>query len=33
MIDILYFAWVRARVGVSRDRVEPAAPTVAALVE
>ena len=33
MIDILYFAWVRERVGVPRERVETAAPTVAALVE
>ncbi|PTE14572.1 molybdopterin converting factor subunit 1 [Pseudogemmobacter blasticus] len=33
MIDILYFAWVRERVGVPRERVETAAPTVAALVK
>lgn len=32
MIDVLYFAWVRERIGLSRERVETAAPTVAALV-
>lgn len=32
MIDILYFAWVRERIGVPRERVETAAVTVADLV-
>ena len=31
-IDILYFAWVRERIGLPRERVETAAPTVADLV-
>ena len=33
MIDILYFAWVRERVGVPRESVETEARTVAALVD
>ncbi|MCB2115999.1 MAG: molybdopterin converting factor subunit 1 [Rhodobacteraceae bacterium] len=33
MIDILYFAWVRERVGLPRERVETSAATVADLVE
>lgn len=33
MIEILYFAWVRERIGLPRERVETSAPTVAALVE
>ncbi|NBE07068.1 molybdopterin converting factor subunit 1 [Paragemmobacter ruber] len=33
MIDVLYFAWVRERIGLPRERVETAAPTVMALVE
>ncbi len=33
MIDVLYFAWVRERIGVARDRVETGAATVAELVE
>ena len=33
MIDVLYFAWVRERIGRPKDRLETAAPTVAALVE
>ena len=33
MIDVLYFAWVRERIGVPRERVETQAPTVADLVE
>jgi sulfur-carrier protein len=33
MIDILYFAWVRERIGVPRERVETEAATVADLVE
>lgn len=32
MIDILYFAWVRERIGVARERVETSAATVADLV-
>ncbi len=32
MIDILYFAWVRERIGLPRERVETAAETVADLV-
>ena len=33
MIEVLYFAWLRERVGAARERVETRAPTVAALVE
>ena len=33
MIDVLYFAWVRERIGRPKDRVETAAATVADLVE
>lgn len=33
MIDILYFAWVRERIGLPRERVETNAPTVAALID
>ena len=33
MIDVLYFAWVRERIGVPKDRVETEAATVAELVE
>ena len=33
MIDVLYFAWVRERIGLPRERVETTAATVAALVE
>ena len=32
MIDVLYFAWVRERIGVPRERLETAAPTVRALI-
>lgn len=32
MIDVLYFAWVRERIGVPRERIETAAATVADLV-
>ncbi|MEY4982613.1 MAG: molybdopterin converting factor subunit 1 [Pseudomonadota bacterium] len=32
MIDILYFAWVRERIGVPRERVATQAATVAQLV-
>lgn len=33
MIDVLYFAWVRERIGLPRERVETGAATVADLVE
>ncbi len=33
MIDVLYFAWVRERIGLPRERVETAAVTVAELVD
>jgi molybdopterin synthase sulfur carrier subunit len=33
MIDVLYFAWVRERIGVPKERIETSATTVAALVE
>lgn len=33
MIDVLYFAWVRERIGIARERVETGAATVAELVE
>ena len=33
MIEVLYFAWVRERVGQGRERVETSAATVADLVE
>lgn len=33
MIDVLYFAWVRERIGVPREAVETQAETVAGLVE
>lgn len=32
MIDVLYFAWVRERIGVPREQVDTAAATVADLV-
>lgn len=32
MIDILYFAWVRERIGLPKERVETNAATVADLV-
>jgi len=32
MIDILYFAWVRERIGLPRERVETQAATVSDLV-
>ena len=32
MIDVLYFAWVRERIGVPREAVETEAATVADLV-
>ena len=33
MIDVMYFAWVRERIGESRERVETQAATVAGLVD
>lgn len=33
MIDVLYFAWVRERIGLPKERVETEATTVAGLVE
>ncbi len=32
MIDILYFAWVRERIGLSRERLETQAKTVNDLI-
>ncbi len=32
MIDVIYFAWVRERIGLPRERVETDAATVAGLV-
>lgn len=32
-MDVLYFAWVRERIGVPRERVETSAGTVMELVE
>lgn len=32
MIDVVYFAWVRERIGLPRERVETTATTVADLV-
>jgi molybdopterin synthase sulfur carrier subunit len=32
MIDVLYFAWVRERIGLPRERLETNAPTVRALI-
>ena len=33
MLDLLYFAWVRERIGLPRERIETAALTVADLIE
>jgi molybdopterin synthase sulfur carrier subunit len=33
MIDVLYFAWLRERIGAPKERVETEASTVADLVE
>lgn len=33
MVDVLYFAWVRERVGVPKESVETVAATVSDLVE
>ena len=32
-MDVLYFAWVRERIGLPKERVETDAPTVSAVVE
>ncbi len=32
-MDILYFAWLRERIGASKERIETKAPTVSDLVE
>nr|WP_256471602.1 molybdopterin converting factor subunit 1 [Oceanicola sp. 502str15] len=32
-VDVLYFAWVRERIGLPREAVETEAATVAALVD
>jgi sulfur-carrier protein len=33
MIEVLYFAWVRERIGLPRERVETSAATVANLID
>lgn len=33
MVDVLYFAWVRERIGLPKERIETTAETVADLVE
>ena len=33
MIDVMYFAWVRERIGIPRERIETSALTVLALIE
>ncbi len=33
MIDVVYFAWVRERIGVPREQVETQAKTVAGLID
>ena len=33
MIDVMYFAWVRERIGVPREQVDTQAQTVAELVQ
>ncbi|MBL9049104.1 MAG: molybdopterin converting factor subunit 1 [Tabrizicola sp.] len=32
-MDVLYFAWVRERIGLPRERIETSAATVGALVD
>ena len=32
MIDVVYFAWVRERIGIPKERIETSAQTVADLV-
>lgn len=33
MVEVVYFAWVRERIGLPRETVATTAPTVAALVQ
>lgn len=33
MIDVLYFAWLRERIGVPKERIQTDAATVADLIE
>ena len=33
MIDVVYFAWVRERIGIARERVDTKAATVSGLVD
>ena len=33
MIDVLYFAWLRERIGLSQEKIETEATTVAELLE
>ncbi|MFD1342755.1 molybdopterin converting factor subunit 1 [Litorisediminicola beolgyonensis] len=33
MMDVLYFAWLRERIGLPKERIETQAQTVAELVE
>ena len=33
MIDVLYFAWLRERIGAPREQIETSAATVSELVE
>lgn len=33
MIDVLYFAWLRERIGAPKERIETSATTVAELIE
>ena len=33
MVEVVYFAWVRERIGLPRERVETGAATVAGLVK
>jgi len=33
MIDVMYFAWVRERIGLPKERIETNATTVAQLVD
>lgn len=33
MIDVLYFAWLRERIGAPKERIETSAVTVADLIE
>ncbi len=32
-MDVLYFAWVRERIGLPREQIDTTAPTVMALIE